>query len=72
MAQDGDTPKPLDKGKGKAIDGEVSKAEEIKKDKDGKPIVNGKKEDDAPGGMFNDFCFIGMLLMELHGSRRTQ
>ncbi|CZR63227.1 26S proteasome regulatory subunit RPN1 [Phialocephala subalpina] len=45
MAQDGEPPKSVDKGKGKAIDGEPSKAEDIKKDKDGKPLVNGKSED---------------------------
>ena len=39
MAQDGELPKSVDKGKGKAIDGEASKAEEFKKDKDGKPLV---------------------------------
>jgi 26S proteasome regulatory subunit N1 len=50
MAQDGEPPKSVDKGKGKAVDGEPSKPEEVKKDKDGKPIVNGKKEDDKIGG----------------------
>jgi 26S proteasome regulatory subunit N1 len=46
----GELPKPVDKGKGKAVDGEPSKPEEVKKDKDGKPIVNGKAEDGAVGG----------------------
>jgi 26S proteasome regulatory subunit N1 len=50
MAQDGEPPKSVDKGKGKAIEGEPSKPEEVKKDKDGKPIVNGKKEDGLVGG----------------------
>jgi 26S proteasome regulatory subunit N1 len=50
MAQDGEPPKSVDKGKGKAIDGDQSKAEEVKKDKDGKPLVNGKKEDEGIGG----------------------
>ncbi|EHL01568.1 putative 26S proteasome regulatory subunit rpn-1 [Glarea lozoyensis 74030] len=49
MAQDGEPPKSVDKGKGKAVEGEPSKAEEVKKDKDGKPIVNGKKEDGVIG-----------------------
>ena len=49
MAQDGEQPKPVDKGKGKAADGESSKVEEVKKDKDGKPLVNGK-EDGIIGG----------------------
>lgn len=51
MAQDGEQPKSVDKGKGKAVDGEPSKPEEVKKDKDGKPIPNGKKEDGPVGGM---------------------
>ncbi|PMD62919.1 putative 26S proteasome regulatory subunit rpn-1 [Hyaloscypha bicolor E] len=45
MAQDGEPPKSVDKGKGKAVDGEPGKAEEVKKDKDGKPLVNGKAEE---------------------------
>lgn len=44
MAGDSELPKPVDKGKGKAID-DVKKPEEVKKDKDGKPIPNGKKDD---------------------------
>jgi len=50
MAQDGEPPKSVDKGKGKAIDGEPSKPEEVKKDKDGKPLVNGKKDEGVIGG----------------------
>jgi 26S proteasome regulatory subunit N1 len=50
MAQDGETVKPVDKGKGKATDGELSKAEDTKKDKDGKPLVNGKKDEGTIGG----------------------
>lgn len=55
MAQDGEPPKSVDKGKGKAIDGESNKAEEVKKDKDGKPLVNGKKEDKSIGGRLRAF-----------------
>ena len=51
MAQDGEPPKSVDKGKGKATDGEPSNAEDVKKDKDGKPIVNGKMEDKVTRGM---------------------
>ena len=50
MAQDGEPPKSVDKGKGKQIDGESSKSEEVKKDKDGKPLVNGKTDDGVGGG----------------------
>ncbi|CZT45375.1 26S proteasome regulatory subunit RPN1 [Rhynchosporium secalis] len=49
MAKDGEPPKSVDKGKGKAIDGEPSRAEEVKKDKDGKPIANGKTDEPTIG-----------------------
>ena len=49
MAQDSETPKSVDKGKGKAVDGEVGKAKEVE---DGKPMVNGKKDEPVIGGMF--------------------
>ena len=52
MAQDSEPSKSADKGKGKAVDGEPSKAEEVKKDKDGKTIVNGKKEEPEIGGRY--------------------
>ena len=42
-------PTAADKGKGKAID-QSDKAEEIKKDKDGKPIQNGDKSKDPKTG----------------------
>lgn len=45
MAGDSDLPKSADKGKGKAVDA-VKKPEEVKKDKDGKAIPFGKKDDD--------------------------
>jgi 26S proteasome regulatory subunit N1 len=45
MAGDSDLPKSADKGKAKAVD-DVKKPEELKKDKDGKLIPNGKKDDD--------------------------
>lgn len=51
MAKDGEPPKAVDKGKGKAVDADSTKSEEVKKDKDGKPILNGKgKEDGLIGG----------------------
>jgi 26S proteasome regulatory subunit N1 len=50
MAQDSETPKSVDKGKGKAVDGEVVKGKEVKKDKDGKPLVNGKEDEPVVGG----------------------
>ena len=53
MAQDGEQPKPVDKGKGKAVDGEPTKPEEVKKDKDEKPILNGNKEEAVVGGWCN-------------------
>ena len=49
MAKDAEAQKSLDKGKGKAVDGESIKGKEVKKDKDGKPIANGKDEKVAEG-----------------------
>lgn len=63
MAQDSDTPKPVDKGKGKAVDGEASKLKEVEKDKDGKPLVNGKKDEPVIGGMFKWWKRSRKLLM---------
>lgn len=51
MAQDSEPPKSVDKGKGKAVEGEASKNKDVKKDKDGKPLVNGKVEEPVVGGM---------------------
>lgn len=50
MAQDGVPPKSTDKGKGKATDGEPSKAENQSKDGE---QVNGKNEEAIIGGMFS-------------------
>jgi 26S proteasome regulatory subunit N1 len=50
MAQDGEPPKSVDKGKGKAV-ADPKKPEEVEKDKDGKPIANGTKEEPVVGGM---------------------
>lgn len=50
MAQDGEPPKSVDKGKGKVVS-DLKKPEEVEKDKDGKPIVNGTKEEPVVGGM---------------------
>jgi 26S proteasome regulatory subunit N1 len=63
MAQDGEPPKSIDKGKGKAEDGEPSKADEVKKDKDGKPLVNGKQDDVKIGGRMVAFT-LGILLTD--------
>ncbi|KAH8602015.1 armadillo-type protein [Bisporella sp. PMI_857] len=49
MAQDAEPPKAADKGKGKAVDRDAKKVDETKKDKDGKPLVNGKKEEPVVG-----------------------
>ncbi len=50
MAKESEAAKPVDKGKGKAVDTEVNKHKEVKKDKDGKPLVNGKEEEPVIGG----------------------
>jgi 26S proteasome regulatory subunit N1 len=60
MAQDGEPPKSVDKGKGKAVDGEPSKTEEVKKDKDGKLLLNGKQEDGIIGGSVTAFSLLGV------------
>jgi hypothetical protein len=44
MAQDGELPSSGDKGKGKAVDGDTG-VDETQNSKDGKPLVNGKKDD---------------------------
>jgi len=63
MAQDGEPPKSVDKGKGKAVDGESGNSEEVKKDKDGKPLVNGKPEDGVIGGQAPTSDLQGLLLI---------
>ncbi|KAI9736420.1 MAG: proteasome regulatory particle base subunit [Claussenomyces sp. TS43310] len=50
MAQDSEPQKSGDKGKGKAVETEPGKSKDVKKDKDGKPLVNGKAEDETAGG----------------------
>lgn len=45
MAKDSELPKAGDKGKGKAVE---EKPADAPKDKDGKPLANGKKDDDKP------------------------
>lgn len=49
MAKDGEPAKIVDKGKAKSVDADPSKSEEPKKDKDGKPLVNGTKEEGIIG-----------------------
>ena len=56
MAKENGASTAAEKGKGKAVeekpkDGQ-KKLEEPKKDKDGKPIVNGKKGDEPEEGMY--------------------
>ena len=57
MANESDLSKAADKGKGKAVDAE-RKGDEAQKDKDGKPIVNGKKEDDKDDCRFPPCGFV--------------
>jgi hypothetical protein len=45
MAGDSESSRAADKGKKDAVDGDP-KAEDVKKDKDSKAAVNGKKEDE--------------------------
>jgi 26S proteasome regulatory subunit N1 len=53
MAQDKDATKATDKGKGKAVDSQA----DDKKNKDGQPQVNGKKDDEKIGGMWPNRLF---------------
>ena len=53
MAKENGAPTAAEKGKGKAEDGAIKdgkKPEEVKKDKDGKPLVNGKGKDEPDEG----------------------
>lgn len=58
MAQEGEQPKSVDKGKGKAVDNEPNKTADGKKDKDAKPLVNGKTEDGVIGGLLSASRYI--------------
>jgi 26S proteasome regulatory subunit N1 len=62
MAKDSEPPKSVDKGKGKAVDSEASKNKDVKKDKDGKPLVNGKAEEPVVGGMLELPWFVNNVL----------
>lgn len=57
MAKENGEPTAAEKGKGKAGDekpsGDDKKIEQMKKDKDGKPIVNGKKGDEPQEGKYS-------------------
>lgn len=50
MAQDDKTPTAAEKGKGKMVDAGNKKAEEPKRDKDGKLITNGKEDGEHKEG----------------------
>ena len=54
MAKENGEPTAAEKGKGKAVDDQTingdKKSEEVKKDKDGKPLVNGKKGQEPQEG----------------------
>ena len=55
MAKESGEPTAAEKGKGNAGDEELAESgktkEDVMKDKDGKPIVNGKKGDEPQDGM---------------------
>ena len=54
MAKENGAPTAAEKGKGKAVEEKATdgkKKEDVKKDKDGKPIVNGKKGDEPQEGL---------------------
>ena len=72
MAQDSETPKSVDKGKGKAVDGETSNGKEVEKDKDGKPLANGTKDEPIIGGMVDNLnvCSGLVTLFSFRGTQR--
>lgn len=57
MAKENGAPTAAEKGKGKATDDKhldgQKQGEEVKKDKDGKPIANGTKGDEHQEGIYN-------------------
>jgi hypothetical protein len=67
MAKEGERTTSSDKGKGKAPEssgkGEARKAEDIKKDKDGKPLANGKKGEAPKEGMLFPHLRITHLIL---------
>ena len=76
MAKENGEPKAAEKGKGKMkedIKQNGEKAEEIKKDKDGKPIVIGKKGEESKDGTFTQFdLWTGQRLTEVCLCRGAQ
>lgn len=53
MAKENGEPTAAEKGKGKAVEKDIlegKKSDESSKDKDGKPMVNGKKGDEPQEG----------------------
>ena len=51
MAKDGESSTPANKGKAKAPESGGRKVDDVKKDKNGKPILNGKKDDEPREGI---------------------
>ena len=51
MAKNGESSTPIDKGKAKAPESGGKKVDDVKKDKNGKPILNGKKDDEPREGI---------------------
>lgn len=71
MAQD-DKPTAADKGKGKAV--ENGKAEDVPKDKDGKPLANAKKDNDKDECMRRrrwPHCDLKLIDPDYYSHRRT-
>ena len=76
MAKENGAPIAAEKGKGKAVEEKPKngqkKLEESKKDKDGKPIVNGKKGDEPEEGMCLEEDDSPILLTILLRNRRVK
>lgn len=72
MAGDNELSKgAADKGKGKAVD--EKQPEVVKKDENGKPIVNGKKDEDKIiDGLFSRRCSFANVCLICYRPRRAQ
>ena len=76
MAKENGTPTAAEKGKSKATDEKPAdgqkKPEETKKDKDGKPIVNGTKGDEPQEGRCLYYGPAGLLLIDINFIRGAE
>lgn len=66
MANENGEPTAAEKGKGKMLEKDApdgKKSDEVMKDKDGKPLVNGKKGDEPQEGRWPILNFTCLMLL---------